>query len=131
MKSPVDSHYNLFIDGEWVKAASGKTTVTKNPSNGEDLAVCEDAGPEDVDKAVKAAPPPCAGELMITKDTLVEEVLDMPGAISYCIKKGVSPFTCSGDYPRSIGFLLEARKVEDPDGFIAGLNELARRRQSF
>ncbi len=55
MKAPVDSHYDLYIDGQWVKAASGKTTVARNPANGEELAVCEDAGPEDVDKAVKAA----------------------------------------------------------------------------
>ena len=67
---------------------------------------------------------------MITKDTLVEEVLDTPGAVSYCIKNGVSPFTCSGDYQSSIVELLTARKIADPDGFIAGLNALPRGQSS-
>jgi len=61
---------------------------------------------------------------MITKDTPVEEILDLPGAIAYCIKNGVSPFACSGGFPRGLGKLLELRKVPDPDGFIVGLNDL-------
>lgn len=61
---------------------------------------------------------------MVTPDTLVEEVLDRPGVIAYCIKNGITPFTCSGDYPCSLGKLLETRKHPDPDGFIAGLNAL-------
>ncbi|NMC51025.1 MAG: hypothetical protein GYA47_16600, partial [Desulfovibrio sp.] len=58
----------------------------------------------------------------VTPDTLVESILDMPGAISYCVKNGVSLFTCSGGYPCSLGKLLAARGVPDPEGFIAGLN---------
>jgi len=38
-----------------VEAASGKTFETLDPSNGKVLAVVSEAGPEDVDKAVKAA----------------------------------------------------------------------------
>ncbi|MCM3717514.1 aldehyde dehydrogenase family protein [Fictibacillus phosphorivorans] len=44
-----------FINGEWVASASGKTFETLNPSNGEVLAVVSEGGPEDIDKAVKAA----------------------------------------------------------------------------
>jgi hypothetical protein len=58
----------------------------------------------------------------ITRDTLVEKIMDMPGAISYCVKNGVSLFTCSGGYPCSLGRLLADRGVPDPDGFIVGLN---------
>jgi acyl-CoA reductase-like NAD-dependent aldehyde dehydrogenase len=45
----------LFIHGEWVGAASGKTFETKNPATGETLASVAEAGPEDVDRAVKSA----------------------------------------------------------------------------
>ncbi|MCZ0874781.1 aldehyde dehydrogenase family protein [Peribacillus sp. AS_2] len=45
----------LLINGELVEAASGKTFDTLDPSNGKVLAVVSEAGPEDVDKAVKAA----------------------------------------------------------------------------
>ncbi|MFJ7928566.1 aldehyde dehydrogenase family protein [Peribacillus sp. NPDC096448] len=45
----------LLINGELVEATSGKTFETLDPSNGKVLAVVSEAGPEDVDKAVKAA----------------------------------------------------------------------------
>ncbi|MED3790421.1 aldehyde dehydrogenase family protein [Peribacillus frigoritolerans] len=45
----------LLINGELMEAASGKTFETLDPSNGKVLAVVSEAGPEDVDKAVKAA----------------------------------------------------------------------------
>ncbi|MFJ5749446.1 aldehyde dehydrogenase family protein [Peribacillus frigoritolerans] len=45
----------LLINGELVEAASGKTFETLDPSNGKVLAVVSEAGPEDVNKAVKAA----------------------------------------------------------------------------
>lgn len=65
-------------------------------------------------------------DLPVTMDTPAEEVLNLPGAMTYCVKNGVSPFSCAGDYPGSIGELLARRNVKDPAGFIAGLNELAR-----
>ncbi len=61
---------------------------------------------------------------MITKDTPVESILDLPGVIAYCIKNGVSPYTCAGSYPLTLGKLLETRRVPDPEGFIQGLNEV-------
>jgi hypothetical protein len=61
---------------------------------------------------------------MVTRHTPAEAILDIPGVIAYCIAKGVSPYTCSGDYTQSLGRLLELRRVADPDGFIAGLNRL-------
>jgi aldehyde dehydrogenase (NAD+) len=44
-----------FINGEWVSSANGKTFETLNPSTGDVLAVVSEGGPEDIDKAVKAA----------------------------------------------------------------------------
>lgn len=51
----IDSNYQLFINGEWVDGASGKTFETFSPSTGERLATCAAADKEDVDAAVKAA----------------------------------------------------------------------------
>ncbi len=45
----------LFINGEWVPSASGKTFKTLNPSNSEVLAIVSEAEKEDVDRAVRAA----------------------------------------------------------------------------
>lgn len=45
----------LLINGEWVEAASGNTFETLDPSNKKVLAKVSQAGPEDVDRAVKAA----------------------------------------------------------------------------
>ncbi|HEX8459065.1 MAG TPA: betaine-aldehyde dehydrogenase [Pyrinomonadaceae bacterium] len=47
--------YQLFIDGQWVDAESGKTFQTPNPSTGETLAEVAEADKADVDKAVAAA----------------------------------------------------------------------------
>ena len=55
MKPRLDDCYKLFINGEWVESASGQTFTATNPANGETLATCANAGPEDVDKAVDAA----------------------------------------------------------------------------
>lgn len=51
----IDSHYKLFIGGEWVNSRSGKQFQTFNPSTGALLATCASADKEDVDDAVKAA----------------------------------------------------------------------------
>ncbi len=45
----------LFIGGEWVDAASGRTFETVNPATEEVLTTVAEAGPEDVDRAVSAA----------------------------------------------------------------------------
>lgn len=55
MEKTVDSTYKLFIDGKWGEGKEGKTFKAYNPSNGEMLATCVDAGKEDVDLAMKAA----------------------------------------------------------------------------
>ena len=47
--------YQLFIDGKWVDAESGKTFQTPNPATGETLAEVAEADKADVDKAVDAA----------------------------------------------------------------------------
>src|SRR5438876_7607984 len=47
--------YQLFIDGQWVDAESGKTFTTPNPATGETLAEVAEADKADIDKAVTAA----------------------------------------------------------------------------
>jgi len=47
--------YDLFVDGEFVPARSGATLTTINPADEEPLAEVALAGPEDVDRAVRAA----------------------------------------------------------------------------
>src|SRR5918994_1229908 len=53
--SAAPRRYQLFIDGQWVDAESGKTFSTPNPSTGETLAEVAEADKADVDKAVAAA----------------------------------------------------------------------------
>lgn len=48
-------NYQLFINGKWEDASSGKTFETVNPATGEMYATVAEAGAEDVDLAVKAA----------------------------------------------------------------------------
>src|ERR1700728_3183521 len=45
----------LFIDGKWVDAASGKTFETPNPATGETLAHIAEGDAEDINRAVRAA----------------------------------------------------------------------------
>jgi aldehyde dehydrogenase (NAD+) len=45
----------LIINGEAVDAASGRTFTTSNPATEEAITVVAEAGPEDVDRAVRAA----------------------------------------------------------------------------
>jgi betaine-aldehyde dehydrogenase len=47
--------YQLFIDGQWVDAESGKTFTTPNPATGQTLAEVAEADKADIDKAVQAA----------------------------------------------------------------------------
>jgi acyl-CoA reductase-like NAD-dependent aldehyde dehydrogenase len=55
MKPQLDDHYKLFINGKWVDSAGSTTFIATNPANGEDLATCTNASPEDVGQAVDAA----------------------------------------------------------------------------
>ncbi len=45
----------LFIEGKWEESTSGRTIPVINPATGETLTTVPDAGPEDVDRAVRAA----------------------------------------------------------------------------
>ena len=45
----------LFVNGEWVEAASGKTFATPDPATGETLAQVAEGDVEDIDRAVRAA----------------------------------------------------------------------------
>ncbi len=60
---------------------------------------------------------------MITLDTKVEEIMNIPGIVSYCIQKGISLITCSDVFPGSIGKLLEIKNIHDPQSFVDDLND--------
>src|SRR5215475_10523929 len=45
----------MFINGQWVDAASGQTFETPNPATGETLARIAEGDAEDINRAVKAA----------------------------------------------------------------------------
>jgi acyl-CoA reductase-like NAD-dependent aldehyde dehydrogenase len=45
----------MYIDGEWVDAASGRTYALPNPATEEIVATAPDAGREDMQRAIKAA----------------------------------------------------------------------------
>ena len=65
---------------------------------------------------------------MITRNTQVEDLVKIPGIVSYCIQNGVSLITCSGAFPQTLGRLLEIKKLPDPDAFIDGLNVFLKER---
>ncbi len=83
--------YGLYINGEWVKASSGKTFETKNPANGETLAVFPEGTREDVIKAIEAArktfpkwkgfPPPKRGEILLRAAAVMRQRKDELGAL--------------------------------------------------
>src|ERR1700691_4055470 len=45
----------VFINGQWVDSASGRTFDTPNPATGETLATVAEGDAEDIDRAVRAA----------------------------------------------------------------------------
>ncbi|MEV0291531.1 MULTISPECIES: aldehyde dehydrogenase family protein [unclassified Kribbella] len=51
----IKSSYGLFVNGQFVEATDGKPFKTVSPSSEEVLAEVSEAGPADIDKAVKAA----------------------------------------------------------------------------
>lgn len=52
---PTPRRYQLFIDGQFVDAESGKTFSSPNPATGETFAEVSEADKADIDKAVAAA----------------------------------------------------------------------------
>src|SRR6202166_5086877 len=51
----IGSPRQLFINGQWTDAASGKTFETPNPATGETLARIAEGDAEDINRAVRAA----------------------------------------------------------------------------
>jgi phenylacetaldehyde dehydrogenase len=51
----IGSPRQLFINGQWADAASGKTFATPNPATGDTLANIAEGDAEDIDRAVRAA----------------------------------------------------------------------------
>ena len=46
----------MFINGQWTEAASGRTFDTPNPATGETLARVAEGDAEDIDRAVTGGP---------------------------------------------------------------------------
>lgn len=66
--------------------------------------------------------------MIITTDTQVEVLLEQhPEAVRYFILNKLSPFSCAGAYPKTLGEMLTDCCVDDIAGFIAGLNAALRR----
>ncbi|HEY6278286.1 MAG TPA: aldehyde dehydrogenase family protein [Streptosporangiaceae bacterium] len=51
----IGAQRQLFINGQWTDAASGKTFATPNPATGETLAHIAEGEADDIDRAVRAA----------------------------------------------------------------------------
>ena len=51
----IGSPRQLFIDGQWADAASGRTFETPDPATGETLARVAEGAAEDINRAVRAA----------------------------------------------------------------------------
>lgn len=51
----IKDSYQLFIGGQWVDSADGKTFKSHCPADGRELATCAEATREDVDSAVESA----------------------------------------------------------------------------
>jgi acyl-CoA reductase-like NAD-dependent aldehyde dehydrogenase len=78
--------FKNFIGGEWVAAVSGETFESRSPATGEVIGVFPKSGPEDVDRAVRAAqaayeewrlvPAPKRGELLVRFAQILEREKD-------------------------------------------------------
>ena len=55
VESFIGAPRQLFIDGQWADAASGRTFATPDPATGETLANIAEGDAEDIDRAVRAA----------------------------------------------------------------------------
>ncbi len=59
---------------------------------------------------------------MITRDSQMEDLMALPGLIAWCVHHGVSPFSCYGAFPGTLGRLLELKGIQDVDHFIEVMN---------
>ena len=83
--------FGLYIDGKWVKGSSGRTFETRNPANGEVLAVFQEGAREDVVKAVESAqrafpkwkkfPPPKRAEILLRAAAILRQRKEELGAL--------------------------------------------------
>src|ERR1700722_17091271 len=55
VRAPEVNDQSLFIGGEWAESLSGKSFPVINPATGATICCVAEAGPADVDRAVKAA----------------------------------------------------------------------------
>ena len=63
-------------------------------------------------------------KVVITADAQVEDIMDnYPDSVTYFIMHKVSPISCAGAYPNTLGEMLAMKEVQDIEGFIEGLND--------
>src|SRR3989442_15388900 len=90
-----------FIGGKWVGAHAGRTFDSRDPSTGEVVGRCVDSGPEDIDKAVKAAteafeswrrmPAPRRGEILFhVAERLVRDKETLARTVTRGMGKGLA-----------------------------------------
>lgn len=61
---------------------------------------------------------------VITADVQVEDIMDnYPDSVTYFIMHKVSPISCAGAYPKTLGEMLAMKEIQDIEGFIEGLND--------
>ncbi|PWI71891.1 aldehyde dehydrogenase [Purpureocillium lilacinum] len=110
-----DQPLGLYIDGKWVKAVSGKTFETVNPTNEKPIVAVHEAGPEDVDIAVKAArkafegvwsqtTPSARGSMLAKLADLLEEHTEILAAIE-SLDNGKALTMAKGDVGMAAGCL--------------------------
>jgi len=67
----------------------------------------------------------------ITAGIQVEELMDKyPETVAYFIMNKVSPISCAGAYPKTLGEMLASKNIQDIDGFIKGLNDFMAKKAS-
>ncbi|OAQ67336.1 aldehyde dehydrogenase [Purpureocillium lilacinum] len=110
-----DQPLGLYIDGKWVKAVSGNTFETVNPTNEKPIVAVHEAGPEDVDIAVKAArkafegvwsqtTPSARGSMLAKLADLLEEHIEILAAIE-SLDNGKALTMAKGDVGMAAGCL--------------------------
>lgn len=55
LKNPALLRKQIYVDGQWITADSGKTFGVRNPANGEVIAQIADAGADETRRAIEAA----------------------------------------------------------------------------
>lgn len=125
-------HYKLYIDGEWVDGAAGKTFDSYNPYTGEVFATVAAGEVEDLQRAIAAAdaalpawaevPPGEKAELFLQAAAVLEEMREEL-VQTFIEEQGAAKATCN--FQVNFGAMLmreAAAQAHDPIGEILPAN---------